>query len=404
MDKAHILVVEDSEITLFKLKAILIRLGYTVTTSADPLAALQWLQKSGTLPDLIISDVVMPGINGYDFIRQVKSLRATARIPVILLTAQTEIGDRVAGFEAGADDYLGKSVSPTELELRIKALLSRSQADSGGAFTQSTAKTISVFSLRGGVGTTSIAINLSIALAQLWEIRVCLWDLAVSSGHCAFFLNMKPRGSIAAFADWPEPTVDDQVLSDLLARHESGIHLMPAPPSPEEAELVTAHTVDLLLPFMLSNFAYLVVDAGNHFTEPALTLFERSDIILLTLAPELASVKSAIDVLHIFDKLGIATDKVFPVVSCNFQANRVPSKRIETALSKKILAEFPFDSDGFIQAIHSGRPFITTDPKSEISLTAAALAYRLSMTEMETAKKAHSNPFLDGIRKFVKGS
>jgi CheY-like chemotaxis protein len=69
MDKTHILVVEDSEITLFKLKAVLIRLGYTVTTSSAATEALKWLQETKERPRLIISDVVMPGMDGFEFAR-----------------------------------------------------------------------------------------------------------------------------------------------------------------------------------------------------------------------------------------------------------------------------------------------------------------------------------------------
>jgi CheY-like chemotaxis protein len=111
MDKAHILVVEDSEITLFTLKAVLLRLGYTVTTSPAATEALEWLQKSKELPDLILSDVVMPGIDGFEFIRQVRATPAIAKVLVILLTGQTDMNSRLAGMEAGADDYVAKTIS-----------------------------------------------------------------------------------------------------------------------------------------------------------------------------------------------------------------------------------------------------------------------------------------------------
>ena len=76
-----------------------------------------------------------------------------------------------------------------------------------------------------------------------------------------------------------------------------------------------------------------------------------------------------------------------PVVNCNFTADRLPLKRIESALKKPVFAEIPYDSPLFIQAIHSGRPFITTDPKSDVGLALTNLAYKLSSSEMETVKK-----------------
>lgn len=385
MEKAHILVVEDSEITLFKLKAVLLRLGYAVTTSPAASEAFEWLKQTKEIPNLIISDVVMPGMDGLEFIRQVRATPALAKIPVILLTAQIEMNNRLAGMEAGADDYVSKTISPTELELRVKALLSRVENEK--TFSQITAKIITVFSLRGGVGTTSIATNLSIALAHLWDTRVCLWDLALSSGHCAFFLNLKPKGTLTSLADWPEESVEDRILADMLMKHESGIDLMPAPQTASEAELVTPRVIDLVFPFLVSNYAFMVVDGGNHFTDAVLTLLERSDIILLTLSPELASVRAALDAMQIFEKMGYDPGKVLPVVSCNFTADRLPLKRIESTLKKPVYAEIPYDSPLLIQAIHSGRPFIISEPKSDVGLAVTTLAYKLSSSEMEAVGK-----------------
>ena len=385
MDKAHILIVEDSEITLFKLKAVLLRLGYAVTTSPAATEALEWLKQAKERPDLIISDVVMPGMDGFEFIRQIRATPAIAKIPIILLTAQSDMDNKLAGMQAGADDYVAKTISPTELELRIKALLARGETEQ--TFSQITAKIVTVFSLRGGVGTTSIAVNLAIALAHLWDTRVCLWDLALSSGHCGFFLNLKPKATLTSLANWPDDSVEDAILADMLIKHESGIELMPAPQTASEAELVTPHVIDLIFPYLVSNFAFLVVDGGNHFTDAVLTLLERSDIILLTLSPELASVRAALDAMQIFEKLGYDSAKVLPVVDCNFTADRLPLKRIESALKKTVYAEISYDSPLFIQAIHSGRPFMVTDPKSDVGLALTTLAYKLSSTEMEAAGK-----------------
>ncbi len=151
--------------------------------------------------------------------------------------------------------------------------------------------------------------------------------------------------------------------------------------------MITPHVIDLVFPSLVSNYAFLVVDGGNHFTDAALTLLERSDIILLTLSPELASVRTALDAIQIFDKLGYDPAKVLPVVNCNFTADRLPLKRIESALKKPVYAEIPYDSPLFIQAIHSGRPFMVTEPKSDVGLALTTLAYKLSSSEMEAVGK-----------------
>jgi MinD-like ATPase involved in chromosome partitioning or flagellar assembly len=91
--------------------------------------------------------------------------------------------------------------------------------------------------------------------------------------------------------------------------------------------------------------------------------------------------------MQIFDKLGYDPAKVLPVVNCNFTADRLPLKRIESVLKKPVYAEIPYDSPLFIQAIHSGRPFIITEPKSSVGLALTTLAYKLSSPEMEKSKK-----------------
>ncbi|MDR3575775.1 MAG: response regulator [Anaerolineaceae bacterium] len=380
MENAHICVVEDSEITLFKLKAILVRLGYTVTTHSTPPDALAWLDKNSSTVNLIISDVNMPEMNGYEFVRKLRGNPATAQIPVMLLTSATAVNDKIAGLQAGADEYLSKTVSPTELELRIKALLSR-KSSTEGTFTQSAARTISVFSLRGGVGKTSLAVNLAIALSRVWGGEAVLWDMALLTGHCALMLNLKGGNTIASLSNWEGETIDDEVVAGMLLNHESGIKLMPAPDKPAEAELITTRTIDLVWPYLQGSSAYIVVDAGNHFNDPVLTILERSDTILLMLSPEFASVKSALDVIKIFEKMGFESDKVIPIINDIFPTQRMDLNKIAQVFGNRPLLEIPYDSSSIIQSINSGQPFMVTSPKSDISRAILSLASKFNSKE-----------------------
>ena len=146
---------------------------------------------------------MMPEMSGYEFIRQVRATPSVDHLPIILLTAKGDLAERIAGFEAGADDYLTKPINAVELEQRVEALLSRKRAVANCP----EATIITVFSLRGGVGTTSVAVNLSIALAHLWDIRVLLADMALKNGHCAMMLNLAPNRSLADLAKQKQPCV-----------------------------------------------------------------------------------------------------------------------------------------------------------------------------------------------------
>ena len=400
MENARILVVDDSEITLFKIKAILLRLGYVVTTHTNPLNALEWIKAPGSGVDLILSDMNMPEMSGVDFVKALRALPGTANTPVIMLTSLTEMDDKIAGLQAGADDYIGKTVTPTELDLRLKAMLARSQTTET-TFTSAVARTISVFSLRGGVGTSTISVNLAIALSQLWGIDACLWDMAIPSGHCATMLNIKPKNTLASLGN-DEGPIEEHTLAQLLVQHGSGIKVMPAPLDVADAELVTPKVVDQVWSYLQGNFSYLVVDAGHSITESVLNILERSDVILLTLAPEIASVKSAGDALNAFDQMGFDLNKVWLVVSNTFPKLTLPVRKILPVLRNRPAFEIPYDSDRIVEAILTGQPMITTAPKSDVGLAIIAIAYKLSVQQMESKKKASNTPMLDSIRKFFK--
>lgn len=380
-DKFQILIVEDSEITLYKLKAILLRLGYEVTAHNRPQNALDWLASSHKIPDLVISDVMMPGMDGYTFVKAIRANPQTSKVPVIMLTSQTDLKDKVAGLEAGADDFISKTVSPDELELRVKALLSRNLEKS--SISQSSSKVFSVFSLRGGVGTTSIAVNLAVAIAQLLEIKTCLWDMALSGGQCALMLNLKPKNTLASLADWPEGSIEEGLLSSMILDHASGISLLPSPQFFEEGDLVTRATVDLVWTPLQMLSPFIVVDAGNHFTDPVISVLERSDAIIVPLAPELASVNAAYQVLRLFEEMGIDRHKVLPVVNETFPKSSLNAAKIAEGLKKEIFAEIPLDSVNMVRAINQGTPYMTLAPRTSTSQAFTKMAQRLTAVRKE---------------------
>ena len=117
-----------------------------------------------------------------------------------------------------------------------------------------------------------MAINLSIAIAQLWGIDVCLWDLALKGGHCATMMNLKPKNSLAELGELGGENIEASLLEKFLVKHEAGVYLMPAPPSVSESELVTSKVVDQVMSFLQVRSPYLIVDAGNHLNDPVMNV------------------------------------------------------------------------------------------------------------------------------------
>lgn len=389
MEAIHVLVIDDNRVITTKLKAMLKRVGYSATTKNDPIEALKWLRIPGNDPDLIIADLYMPKLSGQDLVRHIRSDPMLSHLPFILLTGSSETEDKVAGFEAGVDDYLEKSVSQAELEVRIRSLVARTKTlreRQAGA----EATVISVFSLRGGVGTTSMAVNLSIALAQLHKKHVPLIDLALTHSSCPIMLNFEPDNALSTLVNWEESVMEAETIERLLLKHKSGVKLLPGALSTVEAELVTPAVVDRVWPYLRATYPYIVIDAGRELNEVALTLLERSRHILLMLAPDLPSLKAAVDARKIFKELGFEAKAIKPLLNHTFPHKGLQDKFIERVLKEKPWAVLPYERSDVNRAINSGVPLMVESAKSKLGRAITSVARTLDDGQTGAKGKARA--------------
>jgi pilus assembly protein CpaE len=400
MTEAHVLVVDDDKINTKTIGILLRRLNYQVTEFNSPTEALRWLQLPGNFPDLVISDLMMPEMDGYQFVSNIRAMPITAQLPVIMLTASGQLDHKVEGFKVGVDDYLVKPIDRVELEWRIKALLARTQKAREVTAKQE-AKIISVFSLRGGVGTSTMAINLALALTQMTQHEIPLIDLSLKNGHCALMLNLNPVHTVADIVDWDTSTIEAETIERLLLKHRSGVKLLAAPKSPAEAELVTVEVIDHLWPYLRATYPYIIIDAGSQLVEPAVTLLERSQMIVLMLSPDLASIMAAVTALEVLDQLDITSDRIMPVVNRIFAGNSFSTKDMQEAIKHKIFAEIPYNQMAFVQAINSGQPHLITNPNSAASQAIIALAHKLTHTDASVTASANNGQWLNWAKKLV---
>ena len=407
MGKPRILVVDDSKLSARMIEDRLTASGFQVDVAFSAEEAIANLSApDAVLPDLVISDVIMPGMDGYQFCQWLRGNPATVHVPVIMLTSKGGVSAKVDGFQAGADDYLVKPVDPVELEMRIKVLLARMKAAQATAG-QTTGvppqtRIISVFSLRGGVGVTSVAVNLAVALAQLWQTEVPLIDLALESGHCALMLDLKPKHSLADLADRGPEAIDDALLDGVLIRHDSGVRVLPAPPSPELADTITPTLVNTVLTMLRPRFPYLVIDTPSRFDEVTLAALDQSDAIVLLLAPEIAGLKVTTAVLDVFQALEYPPQKLIAVLNWPFARGGLPQKNIEAALHIPLGMVIPHERSLFVEAINRGVPLVLSHPEAPASLALQQLAYRLSGKQPPEQKAKAPSGMLLRVQELVK--
>src|SRR4030095_4623021 len=178
-------------------------------------------------PDTIITDVMMPDISGYELTRILRREPEFAGVPILILTAQSGLEDKLKAFEAGADDHLTKPFEGAELMARVSALIRRAESSRAPREVPvQEGRMIAVHSLRGGTGGSTLAVNLGIGLASLWPHSTMLLDLTMTSGQIALMLNKTLRRTWADISLFNPGELDIDLLNSVTDTHESGLSLL----------------------------------------------------------------------------------------------------------------------------------------------------------------------------------
>jgi pilus assembly protein CpaE len=321
-------------------------------------------------PDLIVTDVMMPDINGYEVTRILRREPQFAITPILVLTAQSDLQDKIKSFEAGADDHLTKPFEPAELVTRVNSLLRRveairsSQQISSG---QERARIIAVHSLRGGTGSSTLAVNLGVGLSLLWTRPTILLDLTMTAGQVALMLNMSLKRTWADIARYDSGELDMDVMASIIGSHESGLSFIAAPTFPSEAETLRGETLNSALHLIAGQFDYMVADLPHDFSEPTVQALDVADLILVVATPDMASVRAVTAALDTYEKLGYAKDKIKFVLSAPFLHSSLSKEKIESALGMTTVITIPYVQDTLVDAINLGQPVVYHKPKEHIS-------------------------------------
>ena len=379
-----VLLIEDEIIFHHMIEHALKPYGYN---THGELTGLQGLEVARQMrPDVIITDINLPDISGYEVTRRLRRDPLFANTPILVLTSQTSLQDKLYSFESGADDHINKPFEPEELVARMRVLLRRVEsmqkmlpADAEKPTKQ--AKFISVHSLRGGIGASTLAVNLALALEGLWEAPIMLIDLVLMAGQVALMLNMPLKRTWSDLAGINPTEMDLNILHSISARHASGVEFIAAPTYPTEAEMLTDEALKASIQLLRSDYDYIIADLPHDFGDISLQALDAADLILLVLAPELSSVRAAAAALDTYTKLGYATEKIKLVLNYTFPRFGLPRDRIENALNRKITIALPYCPDIIIPSINLGRPFVQNQVDEQIAALIEDFAFYLSVDQ-----------------------
>ena len=363
---AKILVVDDDPNVQRLLQYTLKQEGYEVVSAVDGAEGFRlWASE---LPDLILLDVMLPKLDGYQVAQKIRAEEGEgSHIPIIMLTAEREVEQKVRGLRAGADDYLIKPFHPAELLARIKSLLARFAPKELMLARPPLGRVLAFYGAKGGVGTTTIAINAAIALHRELGRKVSLIDGNLQFGDHRVFLDLGlDRKSIVDVVT--APSMDQDLIKQVLVKHDSGIDLLLAPPTPETAELVTTDNLPVILDHLRDLYDYTLVDIDKRLDDINLGILELAETIFVVMTADLSCLKNVRLVLETIGHLGFA-DRVQLVLNRSNAFTGISVKNAEGALRKQIEHQIVNEYRGAISALNSGAPFMFTKSDSALGVS-----------------------------------
>jgi pilus assembly protein CpaE len=311
-----ILIADDDVETLRLIGLMLQRQGFEIAAAANGAQALEMTRTVS--PDLIILDVMMPDMDGYQVTRQLRQDASTAEIPILMFTAKTQVEDKVTGYEAGVDEYITKPIHPAELVARVKSLLSRAKAHPSSPVAER-GYMIAVMAPKGGLGSSTLTLNLAISYAQRVKSDVIAAELRPGHGSWAQDLGYNTKeGLNNLLRSKPFEIKNNHVESELLRTTYSGVRLLLADSVISDIDLVEAsaqlESVVRILPFLAP---MVLLDIGVPVLPKIDRVLASCDEILLITEPFPGSLRSTKRYMQELSNFGFGKSKLLTVVMIN---------------------------------------------------------------------------------------
>ena len=373
----RVLVVEDDIPSAQLLDRILRHEGFEVLVAHTGPEALALVQREPV--DLIILDVMLPGLDGFQVARQLRQDPATRHVPILMLTARGDLSDRIAAFEAGVDDYLTKPYELEALIYRVRALLARVARYREGILWRPASlpkgHVAAFFGTKGGVGKTLIAVNASVALAQRIhpDRRAVIFDTDFFFGDVAIHLNLPTTHSVVDLLDQIE-SLDEYAERALQIHEESNLHALLSPYRPEDAELITPEDVDKLLAWLAERFDFVVVDCPPAYDDRVLAVFNHADTVILVVTPEIGPLKNMSMFLELAPRLGVSLNYIFVVLNRANSNVGVDVETIERVIGHPVAFQVISGGRPVVLSVNRGVPFVLEAPNHRLSRQIQAIA------------------------------
>jgi CheY-like chemotaxis protein/MinD-like ATPase involved in chromosome partitioning or flagellar assembly len=368
-----ILIIDDDVDTLRLVGLMLQRQGYEISAASN---GSQGLAKAlEERPDLILLDVMMPDMDGYEVARRLRKNPTTLTVPILMFTAKTQLDDKVTGFEVGADDYLTKPTHPTELQAHVKALLARSaqkEKEPDETVTVSHEHhgyVIGVLSARGGLGVSSVASNLAASIYSRTQSDVILAEFIPGQGTMGVDFGYQNQKGLTELLQGTVAEITREKVASSLTLHNSGLKLLLASENPRDVTLTSQVQNYETLVTRLSTLArFVILDLGNGlptFVQKVLPMCSERIIVIEGVPGTIQHTRLLID-----DIADLKIDRKSISVVLN---NRIRSEaqmqlaQVQEKLGHSVAATLTPAPEAFLQATRLLTPAVICQPTNMTS-------------------------------------
>lgn len=361
-------------------------------------------------PDVVLMDINMPDIDGITATEMIR--QKMPHIQVVILSVQGDQNYMRRAMLAGARDFLTKPPIGDELISAIRragemARFERLKSSQGrampagmvGGLTPMGAmslgitrgKVIVVYSPKGGTGTTTIAVNLALALHND-DTRAVIVDANLQYGDVAVFFNEQGKNTIADLAPRVEE-LDHEIVEDVLIKHQaSGVHILAAPSRPEHGEKISSSQFLKIIEFLRQMYAYVVVDTSSYLSEVVISAIDASDVIVLICTQDIPAIKNTRLYLDLLQTLGTDRERIVFCMNRFDKRIAITPERVSENLKQEVTAVLPLDDRVVIPAVNRGVPFMLDQKTQPIARAmyglAAGVRTRLTALESEDMERA----------------
>jgi pilus assembly protein CpaE len=394
-DQIRVLIVDDIPETRDHLTKLL---GFEsdIDVVGSAASGAQALEMAARLsPDVVLMDINMPDMDGITATEKLAA--AVPNAAVVMMSVQGEADYLRRSMLAGAREFLVKPFSSDELTASIRQVYSREQekairiaasapvvtADSGGgsggvAGEDGEGRVIAIFSPKGGVGRTTIAVNLAVAAATELGRSVVLMDGSFQFGDVGVLLNLNPKNkSIVDLVPELEQG-EPESIDTFVINHSSGVRVLLAPPSPEMAELITPAGVKRVIEALRRKHDLVIIDCTSWFNDTTLAILDAADAVLTILSLEITSIKNMRLFLEVADQLGYEQSKIKLVLNRADSTLGIRVADVENSIGRKVDHTIVSDGRSVVYALNRGVPFFLSNREAQVSQDILRLASVIS--------------------------